>query len=54
MPKFWGGLVSTNIYRDKVAIILWAEQPITILIESKEISNSYRKYFEHFWKFASK
>ena len=54
LPKFWGGPVSTNIYRDKVAIIIWTEQPIAIVMESSEISSSYKRYFEHLWKTAKK
>ena len=54
LPKFWSGPVSVNIYREKVAIILWEEQPITILISSKQVSESYRSYFNLLWKIAKK
>lgn len=54
LPNFWSGPVSVNIYRNNVAIILWEEQPITILISSKQISDSYRSYFNLLWKIAEK
>jgi len=41
-----------NIYKDKVAIILWAKEPIAILIKNKEISEGYRNYFNLMWKIA--
>lgn len=40
-----------NIYRDKVAIILWSkENPFAIVIKQKEIADGYRKHFEIMWK----
>lgn len=41
--------LAINIYKDKVAIILWAKEPIAILIKNKEISDSYKLYFELNW-----
>ena len=43
---------ATNIYGDKVAIILWTEEPFAILIHQKEIADSYREYFNLLWKAA--
>jgi hypothetical protein len=44
-----------NIYRDKVAIILWNEEnPIAIVIKNKDISEGYKKYFEMTWKISKK
>lgn len=40
---------STFIYEDKVAIFIWTENPIAILIKDKEFSNSNRNYFEYLW-----
>ena len=46
---------STNIYGDRVAIILWSkEKPFVILIKDEEIAKGYRSYFEHLWKIAKK
>ena len=41
---------STLIYNDKVAIFMWIESPIAILIESKELANSYKNYFNLLWE----
>jgi len=43
---------ATNIYGDKVAIILWTDEPLAILINQKEIADSYRDYFNILWKLA--
>jgi sugar-specific transcriptional regulator TrmB len=40
---------STFIYEDKVAIFVWTENPLAILIRDKEFSNSNRNYFEYLW-----
>jgi sugar-specific transcriptional regulator TrmB len=36
---------TTWIYGNKVAIIVWSDQPIATLIRSKEVANSYRQFF---------
>lgn len=46
--------LAINIYKDKVAIILWTKDPIAILIKNKDIASSYKLYFELMWKTASK
>lgn len=43
-----------NVYKDKVAIVLWSKTPIAFLIKNKEISNSFKTYFELLWKIAKK
>jgi sugar-specific transcriptional regulator TrmB len=45
---------TTFIYTDKIAIIIWKENPIGILIHSKEVAESYRYYFESLWNNAKK
>ena len=52
LPKGYGGLTATNIYADKVAIILWSEQPLAILIKNREIAKSYKNYFDLLWRIA--
>ncbi|MFH1510928.1 MAG: helix-turn-helix domain-containing protein, partial [Candidatus Woesearchaeota archaeon] len=49
LPKQYSSHAATNVYGDKVAIILWTENPLAILISQKEIAESYRKYFELLW-----
>lgn len=42
--------VVTNIYKNKIAIIIWTDEPEAIIIENKEAADSYRSYFEFMWK----
>ena len=46
--------VSTNIYADKVSIIIWEDNPKAILIQEPALSISFRSYFEFMWKLARK
>jgi len=52
LPKDLDSPSATNVYGNKVAIILWTEEPFAILIDQKEIADSYRAYFELLWKSA--
>jgi hypothetical protein len=38
------------IFGNKVAQILWSEQPFAFVLESEEIKESFMKYFNYFWK----
>ncbi len=50
LPEKYSNPVSVNIYGDKTSIILWATDPIAIVIKNKEITNGYKNYFELMWK----
>ena len=52
VPNEYSSPAATNIYGDKVSIVLWTEEPIAIVIKNKEIADGYRKYFELVWKTA--
>ncbi len=52
LPQQFDSPSATNIYGDKVAIILWTEEPFAILIHQKEIADAYRNYFNIMWKIA--
>jgi HTH-type transcriptional regulator, sugar sensing transcriptional regulator len=52
LPQKYSNPVSVNIYKDKTAIILWATEPLAIVIKNKEITEGYKKYFEIMWKIA--
>ena len=54
LPKEFTSNSSTNIYGNKVSIIMWGSQPFGILIKSKEIANAQRKHFTLLWKIAKK
>lgn len=45
---------TTIVYEDKIFIIMWSALPIGILIRGKEISSSYKHYFELLWKLAKR
>ena len=46
-------LTETHIQKDKVAIIVWTEEPILFLIEDKFAAESYLMFFEQMWKNAN-
>ncbi len=52
LPKEFGSLVSTNIWGDKVAIILWIFDPVAIVISQKDIAVAFKGYFDMLWKIA--
>jgi len=54
LPEKYSNPVSINIYGDKTAIILWASEPLAIVIKNKEITEGYKNYFELMWKIAKK
>ena len=44
--------ISTNIYANKVSIIIWEDNPKAILITEPALSQSFTTYFELMWKIA--
>jgi len=40
----------TNIYGDKIAIIIWTDEPEGVIIENKAAAKSYKAYFDFMWK----
>lgn len=54
LPKELESPTATYIYGNKVTIWLWFDVPIVILIDSEEVSDSYRSYFELLWKQSKK
>jgi len=45
---------STAIYGDTVGLMIWADEPIAITLESHELANSYRDFFDSLWRIARK
>ena len=43
---------SSVVYGSKTAIIVWSHPFLTILVENKEVADSYRSYFNLLWKIA--
>lgn len=54
LPKGFNLPIRTMIYGDKVAIVDFHEPITTIIIESKEIAESYKKHFDFLWKIAKR
>ena len=42
----------TNIYDDKIAIIIWTDEPEGVLIENAAAAKAYKSYFDLMWKAA--
>ncbi len=45
---------STAIFGDMVGLMIWTEEPIAITLESRELADSYRDFFNSLWKIARK
>ncbi len=45
---------TTLVYEDKILITLWEKPMFNILITSKKVADSFKSYFNHFWKIAKK
>ncbi|MBN2458823.1 hypothetical protein JXB28_00935 [Candidatus Woesearchaeota archaeon] len=43
---------STNVYGDKISIIIWDESPKAIMITEPALAQSFRSYFEFIWRTA--
>lgn len=52
LPKEFATPAATNVYGDKISIVLWGDDPIAILIKQKEIAETYRKFFALMWSIA--
>ncbi|MBS3168666.1 hypothetical protein J4216_06065 [Candidatus Woesearchaeota archaeon] len=52
LPESFASLVSTNIYGNKAAIILWIQDPVAILIKQPDIAKTFKNYFDLLWKIA--
>lgn len=49
ISKIYETPATTWIYGDKIAIIVWSDQPIATLIRSKEVAKSYKQFFDILW-----
>ena len=54
LPEKMASPAATNIYADKVAIIVWSQNPVIILIKNRAIAESYRKYFNLIWRVSKR
>jgi sugar-specific transcriptional regulator TrmB len=54
-PKIVGEqTITTNIYADKISIILWTDVPEAVIIKNKAAAEAYRSYFEILWASAKR
>jgi sugar-specific transcriptional regulator TrmB len=54
LPKEYEFPATTIVYKDKVAIVIWNDDPICFVLESNKIRNTFLNYFELLWKIAKK
>lgn len=52
LPDNFFSPVMTAIYGDKIAIFIWSEPLFTILIKDKDVSKSFKTYFDLLWGLA--
>ncbi|MFH1064104.1 MAG: helix-turn-helix domain-containing protein [Candidatus Woesearchaeota archaeon] len=52
VPKTVESPVVTNIYGDKIALVIWTDVPEGIIIENAAAAKAYRSYFEFMWQNA--
>lgn len=52
IPKEFATPTTIDIFNNSVAFVLWTNNPIAFVIESKTTADSFRKYFELLWKKA--
>ncbi len=52
VPQEVNSRVSTFIYDNKVAMVMWVEPLLGLIIEHKDVYESYKNYFEFLWKTA--
>ncbi len=54
LPNLSESPAVTNIYGDKIAIIIWTDEPEGIIIENSAAAKAYKSYFDFMWKNAKK
>ncbi len=54
LPQYLISDMQFMIFKEKVFIIIWAGDPIGVLIENKKVMEGFQKYFDAFWKIAKK
>lgn len=54
LPEEYEYPIAIMVYADKIAFFVFTEYPTAFVIKSKEVSNSFKSYFELLWKIAKK
>lgn len=50
LPNIAESTAVTNIYGDKIAIVIWTDEPEGIIIENPAAARAYKSYFDFMWK----
>jgi len=50
LPHNYFSPISTIVYGNKTALVIWSEPYYAILIENKEVADSFRSYFNLLWE----
>ena len=54
LPEKFEEVTDTIVYGNKTELFIWTEDPFVIMIESKELADSYRRFFNLLWITARK
>ena len=54
LPEIKESPAVTNIYGNKIAILIWTDEPEGIIIENEAAAKAYKSYFDFMWKHAKK
>ena len=54
VPKDVKSPVVTNIYSNKIALVIWTDEPEGLIIENETAAKAYKSYFEFMWQHAKK
>lgn len=49
IPKAYESPAVTNIYGNKIAIVIWTDEPEGIIIENSAAAKAYKSYFDFMW-----
>jgi len=52
VPREFSTPAVLNIFGNYTLVIIWAEEPYALLLESRAAADSFRNYFELLWKIA--
>ncbi len=52
VPSEFNSNVSTYVFDGRVAIVMWVDNPLGVLIEHKAVYEAYKNYFDYLWKSA--
>mgnify|MGYP001566821270 CR=1 FL=1 len=52
LPESYITPSTTYIYGNKIAVIIWSDEPMAFLIRSKQVSDSYKSFFELLWNLS--